>query len=119
MAKASAGAAKTILFEWEGKDAKGAKKKGLISSPNADLVKAKLRRQGIIPGKIKKKKESRGGKEKITAGDIAIFARQLTTMMGAGVPMVQSFEIVANGMENKSMRDMVMGLKSEVEGSVV
>ena len=115
MAKSDAAAPKTLLFEWEGKDAKGAKKKGLISSPNADLVKAKLRRQGIIPGKIKKKKASVGGKQKITAGDIAIFARQLTTMMAAGVPMVQSFEIVANGMENKSMRDMVMGLKSEVE----
>ena len=104
-----------ILFEWEGKDAKGQKQKGLASSPSADLVKAKLRRQGIVAPKVKKKRKSRGGGEKITAGDIAIFARQLTTMMGAGVPMVQSFEIVANGMDNKNMRDMVMGLKSEVE----
>ncbi len=104
------------LFEWEGKDAKGQKQKGLASSPSADLVKAKLRRQGIVAPKVKKKKKSGGKGEKITAGDIAIFARQLTTMMGAGVPMVQSFEIVANGMENKSMRDMVMGLKTEVEG---
>jgi len=104
-----------ILFEWEGKDAKGQKQKGLASSPSADLVKAKLRRQGIVAPKVKKKRKARGGGEKITAGDIAIFARQLTTMMGAGVPMVQSFEIVANGMDNKNMRDMVMGLKSEVE----
>ena len=103
------------LFEWEGKDAKGAKQKGLASSPNADLVKAKLRRQGIVAPKVRKQRKSRGKGQKITAGDIAIFARQLTTMMGAGVPMVQSFEIVANGMENKSMRDMVLGLKSEVE----
>ena len=116
MAKTAAGGApENLLFEWEGKDTKGAKKKGLISSPNAQLVKAKLRRQGIIPSKVKKKKAGGGSKQKITPGDIAIFARQLTTMMGAGVPMVQSFEIVANGMENKSMRDMVMGLKSEVE----
>lgn len=105
----------THLFEWEGKDAKGAKQKGLISSPSADLVKAKLRRQGIIAPKVKKKRKSMGKAQKITAGEIAVFARQLTTMMGAGVPMVQSFEIVANGIENKSMRDVVIGIKTEVE----
>ncbi|MCL4152350.1 UNVERIFIED_CONTAM: hypothetical protein GTU68_045145 [Idotea baltica] len=88
----------------------------MASSPSADLVKAKLRRQGIVSPKVRKKRKTKGGGSKITAGDIAIFARQLTTMMGAGVPMVQSFEIVANGMDNKNMRDMVMGLKSEVEG---
>ena len=104
-----------ILYEWEGKTSAGAKQKGLISSPNADLVKAKLRRQGIIPTKVRKKPREFGGKQKIEASDIAIFARQLTTMMGAGVPMVQSFEIVANGMENKSMREMVNGIKAEVE----
>jgi len=115
MASAAAKAT-TILYEWEGKDAKGTKQKGLVSSPSVDLVKAKLRRQGIVPTKVKKKKKSKGGGQKITPGDIAIFARQLTTMMGAGVPMVQSFEIVANGMDNKAMRDMVTGLKTEVEG---
>ena len=115
MASAAA-AKKTILFEWEGKDAKGNKQKGLVSSPSMDLVKAKLRRQGIIAPKVKKKKSSGGSSQKITPGDIAIFARQLTTMMGAGVPMVQSFEIVANGMDNKAMRDMVIGVKAEVEG---
>ena len=113
---ASASAKKTILFEWEGKDAKGNKQKGLVSSPSMDLVKAKLRRQGIVAPKVRKKKSSGGRSQKITPGDIAVFARQLTTMMGAGVPMVQSFEIVANGMENKSMRDMVVGIKAEVEG---
>jgi len=116
MAQAAAKAKQTTLFEWEGKDSKGVKQNGLVSSPSADLVKAKLRRQGIIPTKIKKKRAKGGKSQKITAGDIAIFARQLTTMMGAGVPMVQSFEIVANGMDNKSMRDMVNGIKTEVEG---
>lgn len=115
MASAAAKSRETILFEWEGRNAKGAKQRGLISSPNAELVKAKLRRQGVIPTKVKKKREGRGGGKKITPGDIAIFARQLTTMMGAGVPMVQSFEIVANGMDNKAMRDMVTGVKAEVE----
>ena len=113
MAKSTAKAA--ILFEWEGKNSTGNKQKGFISSPSAELVKAKLRRQGIIPTKIKKKRKEFGGKQKIEASDIALFARQLTTMMGAGVPMVQSFEIVANGMDNKSMRDMVNGIKAEVE----
>lgn len=113
MAKSAAKAA--ILFEWEGKNSTGHKQKGFISSPSQELVKAKLRRQGIIPTKIRKKRKEFGGKQKIEAGDIAIFARQLTTMMGAGVPMVQSFEIVANGMDNKSMRDMVNGIKAEVE----
>ena len=113
MAKTAAKSA--ILFEWEGKNSKGGKQKGYISSPSAELVKAKLRRQGIIPTKIRKKRKEFGGKQKITAGDIALFARQLTTMMGAGVPMVQSFEIVANGMDNKSMREMVNGIKAEVE----
>ncbi|NND91545.1 MAG: type II secretion system F family protein, partial [Granulosicoccus sp.] len=112
---AKSAAKSTILFEWEGKNSTGHKQKGIISSPNAELVKAKLRRQGIIPSKIKKKRKDFGGKQKIEAGDIALFARQLTTMMGAGVPMVQSFEIVANGMDNKSMRDMVNGIKTEVE----
>ncbi len=115
MAKAAAVKNTTILFEWEGKTKAGAKQKGYISSPNADLVKAKLRRQGITPTKVRKKPREFGGKQKIEAADIAIFARQLTTMMGAGVPMVQSFEIVANGMDNKSMRDMVNGIKAEVE----
>lgn len=115
MASTSSGAPKSVLYEWEGKDSRGAKQKGYVSSPSIDLVKAKLRRQGITPIKVRKKRKSRGGSEKITPGDIAIFARQLTTMMAAGVPMVQSFEIVANGMDNKSMRDMVMGIKAEVE----
>ncbi|MFK8077936.1 MAG: type II secretion system F family protein [Granulosicoccus sp.] len=105
----------SILYEWEGKTSAGAKQKGFISSPNADLVKAKLRRQGILPTRVRKKPREFGGKQKIEASDIAIFARQLTTMMGAGVPMVQSFEIVANGMDNKSMREMVNGIKAEVE----
>ncbi len=112
---ATAAKKESILFEWEGKDAKGNKQRGMVTSPTPDLVKAKLRRQGIIPTKVRKKK-SGGRKQKIEPGDIAIFARQLTTMMAAGVPMVQSFEIVANGSDNKSMRDMIMGIKGEVEG---
>ena len=113
MAKSAANA--SVMFEWEGKNSSGHKQKGFTTAPNSELVKAKLRRQGIVPTKIKKKRREFGGKGKIEASDIALFARQLTTMMGAGVPMVQSFEIVANGMDNKAMRDMVNGIKAEVE----
>lgn len=115
MAASAASEKKTFLFEWEGKDSKGNKQKGLVSAPSMDMVKAKLRRQGIVSPKVKKKKASKGG-GKITPGDIAIFARQLTTMMTAGVPMVQAFEIVANGMDNKAMREMVSDVKAEIEG---
>jgi len=116
MATSGATAAKTVLYEWEGKDKKGNKQTGMLSSPSIDLVRAKLRRQGIVNPRVKKKSgRAGGGGKKITPGDIALFARQLTTMMGAGVPMVQSFEIVANGMDNKRMRDMVLGIKAEVE----
>jgi len=116
MATSAATASKTVLYEWEGKDKKGAKQTGMVSSPSIDLVRAKLRRQGIVNPKVKKKSGRAGaGGKAITPGDIALFARQLTTMMGAGVPMVQSFEIVANGMDNKRMRDMVLGIKAEVE----
>ena len=100
---------------WEGKNSSGHKQKGMLSAQSPDLVKAKLRKQGIVPTKVKKKPREFGGKKKIEPGDIALFARQLTTMMGAGVPMVQSFEIVANGMDNKTMREMVNGIKAEVE----
>lgn len=106
---------KSFLFEWEGKNKKGQKQTGLASAPSMDMVKAKLRRQGIISPKVKKKRAGRSG-GKIEPGDIAIFARQLTTMMGAGVPMVQAFEIVANGMDNKAMREMVTDVKTEIEG---
>ncbi len=104
------------LFVWEGKDSKGQTVKGEMASKSVDLIKAQLRRQGITPTKVKKQKPIKGGKNKITAGDIAIFARQLTTMMAAGVPLVQAFEIVANGLDNKAMAQVVGQIKADVEG---
>ena len=97
-------------FDWEGKDSNGARVSGMIEAANQDMVKAQLRRQGITPLKVRKKTPSRfgGGNKKITPADIAIFARQLTTMMTAGVPLVQAFEIVANGLENKTMRSLIL-----------
>ena len=111
-------AASKQTFVWEGKDKAGKVVKGEMTSKSADLVKAQLRRQGITPnaGKIKKQKPLKGSKNKITATDIAIFARQLTTMMGSGVPLVQAFEIVAGGLDNKAMAQVVNAIKNDVEG---
>jgi len=83
-------AATKQTFLWEGKDSKGQVIKGEMSSKSPDLIKAQLRRQGITPTKVKKQRAIKGGSSKITAGDIAIFARQLTTMMASGVPLVQA-----------------------------
>lgn len=110
------------LFEWQGVDKQGNKKKGEISGSSLALAKAELRKQGIMPGKIRKKAKPLLGigggtrKKKIVPGDIAIFARQLATMMKAGVPLVQSFDIVADGLENPSMRNLVLEIKNSVEG---
>ncbi len=107
---------KLASFDWEGTDRKGNKTKGTISGSNVALVKAQLRKQGINPTKVKKQAVSLGGpkKKKITPFDIAIFTRQMATMMKAGVPLVQSFDIVADGLENPSLRDLVLAIKNDV-----
>ena len=105
-------------FTWEGTDRKGNKTKGKTSGKNVALVKAQLRQQGITPSKVKKEAVSLsfGGSKgkKISPFDIAIFTRQLATMMKAGVPLIQSFDIVAEGLENPSLRDIVLDIKNEV-----
>ena len=113
-----AAAAKADMFVWEGTDKRGKKVKGEISSASDALAKASLRRQGIAPLKVRKKaKPLFGGSsgKKITAKDIAIFSRQMATMMSSGVPLVQSFEIIGRGHENPRMQDLIMAVKSEVE----
>ncbi len=104
-------------YVWEGMDKQGKRAKGEISGSTLALVKADLRRQGITPLKVKKKPKPLFGsrKKKITSSDIAVFSRQLATMMAAGVPMVQSFEIVGRGHENPSMQDLIMAIKADVE----
>ncbi|MCB0385382.1 MAG: type II secretion system F family protein [Bdellovibrionales bacterium] len=105
-------------FVWEGLDKKGSKTKGESLGANAAAIKANLRKQGINPTKVKKKAEPLFGKgatsKKITPFDIAIFVRQMATMMKAGVPLVQSFEIVADGLENPSLRDLVLAIREDV-----
>ncbi|MCF6337378.1 MAG: type II secretion system F family protein [Gammaproteobacteria bacterium] len=106
------------LYVWEGMNKQGKRAKGELVGSNIALVKADLRRQGITPLKVKKKPKSLFGtrKKKITASDISVFSRQLATMMSAGVPLVQAFEIVGKGHENPSMQDLIMDVKNTVEG---
>lgn len=112
---AKAGAIKPNTYSWEGTDRKGTKVTGELSAPSLALVKAQLRKQGINPGKIKKKSASIFGKgKKIKPMDIALFTRQMATMMRAGVPLLQSFDIIAEGVDNPNMRKLVEDLKNEV-----
>ncbi len=105
-------------FTWVGIDKRGVKLKGEQVSKNANLVKADLRKQGINPQSVKPKSKPLFGKagKTIKGRDIAIFARQLATMMAAGVPMVQGFEIVAGGQSNPRMKDMLTDIKTDIEG---
>ncbi|NOX75693.1 MAG: type II secretion system F family protein [Gammaproteobacteria bacterium] len=106
------------IYLWEGMSKQGKRSKGEITGSSLALAKADLRRQGITPLKVKKKPKPLFGapKKKITASDISIFSRQMATMMSAGVPLVQSFEIVGKGHENPSMQDLIMSVKASVEG---
>lgn len=104
-------------FLWEGTDRNGKKVKGKSLAKDEVTVRADLRRQGVVPTRIKKQSKSLfSGGGKITSGDISIFSRQLATMLAAGIPMVQSFEIVGNGHENAAMQKLILTVKSDVEG---
>ena len=110
---------KQTNFVWEGVDKKGAKIKGEIRGASTAQVKAELRRQGLTVMAVKKKGTSLfGGKKrgkKITSKDISVFSRQMATMMTAGVPLVQSFEIIGRGHDNPSMQELILTIKSDVE----
>lgn len=107
--------AKVNVYAWEGVDRKGTKMSGELSGHNPALIKAQLRRQGISPGKVKKKTTSLFGKGKrIKPMDIALFTRQMSTMMRAGVPLLQSFDIISEGVDNPNMRKLVDEVKQEV-----
>ena len=100
-------------FSWEGKDKSGKIVKGEIRASGENIVNATLRRQGITNPKVKKM--SRGGGKRITDQDITFFSRQLATMMKAGVPLLQSFDIVAKGHSNPSVTRLLLDIKTEVE----
>jgi len=107
---------KNHLFTWEGKTRDGDTVKGQETGSSEALIRAHLRRRGIIPVRIRKKSAKKKGKKKIQAGDIAIFTRQLATMMKAGVPLVQAFEIVGRGHDNPAMQELLLKIKNDIEG---
>ena len=102
-----------FVFEWEGKDRHGKIVRGETRAGGENQVQATLRRQGIFPTKIKKRR-TRSGK-KVKPKDIALFTRQLATMMKAGVPLLQSFDIVARGSTNPRMTKLLTDIRSDVE----
>ena len=104
-------------FLWEGTDRNGKKIKGKSLAKDEATVRADLRRQGVVPSRIRKQRQGLfAGGGKITTGDIAIFSRQLATMLAAGIPLVQAFEIVGNGHENAAMQKLILSIKGDVEG---
>jgi len=104
-----------IPFQWEGRDKRGSRIKGKSLAPDEQTLRAELRRQGVAPSRIRKQRQLRSG-GKVNPADIAVFSRQLATMLTAGIPMVQAFEIVANGSEKPAMQKLILDVKSDVEG---
>jgi len=103
-------------FNWEGRDRKGQKVKGRTVAQNEQAVRGELRRQGIAATRIKKQSTATKSGGKVTQGDIAIFSRQLATMLGAGIPLVQAFEIIGAGHEKPSMQKLLLEIKADIEG---
>ncbi|MGI9326187.1 MAG: type II secretion system F family protein [Pseudomonadales bacterium] len=108
--------AESAVFIWEGTDKSGKKAKGEISSVNPAIAKAELRRQGINARKVRKKGKgfSLGGGGSVKPADIALFTRQMATMMRAGVPLVQAFEIVADGLDKPKVQELVRTVRNDV-----
>ncbi len=113
MATAAAKKVKEFIFEWEGRDRNGKAVRGEMRSGGEAAVSASLRRQGILVNKVKKRRSS-GGKA-IKGKDIAVFTRQLATMLKAGVPLLQAFDIVARGSPNPRLTRMLTDIRSDVE----
>ncbi|TLX47882.1 type II secretion system protein F [Pseudoalteromonas phenolica] len=110
---------KLDTFVWTGLSARGKKLEGEMTGTSIALVKAQLRKQGITPSKVKRKPKPLfgigAGGQKITAKDIAIFTRQIATMLTAGVPLIQSLEMIASGAKNKSLSKLIGGIADEVK----
>jgi len=106
------------LYVWEGTDKRGVKMKGEQQAKNTNMLRAELRRLGITPTVVKPKPKPLFGAagKKISARDIAIFSRQIATMMKSGVPLVQSLEIIGNGQKNVRMKNLVDAVRGDIEG---
>ena len=113
---AQSAAIKQTPFTWEGTDRAGKKVKGKVVATNEAAVRTELRRQGVVATRVRKQSTLFKSKGKVTAADISIFARQLATMMTAGIPLVQSFDIIGAGHENPAMQKLILDIKADVEG---
>ena len=107
------GQLREFSFTWEGKDKSGKLVRGEMRAGGETMVQATLRRQGIQVSKVKKQGLSGGGK--VTEKDITLFTRQLATMLKAGVPLLQSFEIVGKGATNRAVGKLLNDVKNDVE----
>jgi len=102
-------------YTYEGTDKKGQKVKGRLMAASELAAKADLRKQGVVARKLRKESQLFKGDKKIETSDIALFARQLATMLQAGIPMVQAFEIVGNGHEKPAMQKLLLTIKGDIE----
>src|SRR6202161_3392124 len=107
---------KDVAFNWEGMDKKGQRIKGRSVAASELALKSELRRHGAGATRIRKQSQAFKSGGRVNAGDIAIFSRQLATMLGAGIPLVQSFEIIGTGHDKPAMQKLVLEIKAEVEG---
>src|ERR1700759_2494186 len=116
MAVTATAGKKETQFIWEGKDKRGNKVRDKALAANEATLRADLRRQGVAATRVKTQSKLFGTGGKVLPGDIAVFSRQLATMMAAGIPMVQAFEIIGNGHEKPAMQKLVLDIKSTIEG---
>src|SRR5688500_5218760 len=112
---AQVASAQQFPFVWEGTDKKGKRVKGKMLAVSEAAVKADLRRQGVLAKSVRKEVQLFKSGKKVNAEDIALFARQLATMLQAGIPMVQCFDIIGNGHDKPKMQKLVLAIKSDVE----
>jgi type IV pilus assembly protein PilC len=115
MAISATASKKDTQFIWEGKDKRGHKIRGKALAANEAALRADLRRQGVAATRVKTQSRAFSG-SKVNNEDIAVFSRQLATMMSAGIPMVQAFEIIGNGHEKPAMQKLVLDIKANIEG---
>jgi type IV pilus assembly protein PilC len=103
-------------FNWQGTDSNGKKVKGKSMAASEAAVRSELRRRGVVASKVRKQSTLFQASGKVKPEDIAIFSRQLATMLTAGIPLVQSFDIIGKGHDNPAMQKLVMAVKADVEG---
>src|SRR6202451_2132787 len=116
MAVSATAGKKETQFLWEGKDKRGNKVKGKSLAANEAPLRAALRHQGVAATRVKTQSSAFRSGGKVSMEDIAVFSRQLATMMASGIPMVQAFEIIGNGHEKPAMQKLVLDIKASIEG---